>query len=88
MVKENSSTKREIPEIFEGVKYLDPKYEPAFRELFDDKVTLTDFLNTILHLKEGSTILNSSLKTRSSSRFQKGEQPPSTFSPTPKTTVS
>lgn len=70
MVKENSNSKREIPEIFEGVKYLDPKYEPAFRELFDDKVTLTDFLNTILHLKEGGRIDNLEFKFENKIQFK------------------
>ena len=62
--------KKEIPEIFEGVKYLDPKYEPAFRELFDDKVILTDFLNTILHLKEGGKIDNLEFKFESKTQFK------------------
>lgn len=62
--------KREIPEIFEGVKYLDPKYEPAFRELFDDKVILTDFLNTILHLEEGGKIDNIEFKFESKALFK------------------
>ena len=56
------SNKREIPEIFEGVKYLDPTLEPAFQELFNDKATLTDFLNTILHLEEGGKIDNLEFK--------------------------
>lgn len=70
MTKEESSDKREIPEIFEGVKYLDPKYEPAFRELFDDKETLTDFLNTILHLKEGGKIDNLEFKFENKIQFK------------------
>lgn len=70
MTKELQKTKREIPEIFKGVKYLDPKYEPAFRELFDDKVILTDFLNTILHLEEGGKIDNLEFKFESEIQFK------------------
>ncbi|MCQ2100499.1 MAG: Rpn family recombination-promoting nuclease/putative transposase [Fibrobacter sp.] len=68
MAAENAT--RKIPEIFEGVKYLDPKYEPAFRELFDDKLILTDFLNTILHLKEGDKIDNLEFKFESDFQFR------------------
>ncbi len=70
MTRENQKTTREIPEIFEGVKYLDPKYEPAFRELFDDKVILTDFLNTILHLREGGKIDHLEFKFESEIKFR------------------
>lgn len=68
MATENAT--RKIPEIFEGVKYLDPKYEPAFRELFDDKLILTDFLNTILHLKESGKIDNLEFKFESDIQFR------------------
>lgn len=62
MTNEVQKDKRKIPEIFEGVKYLDPKYEPAFRELFDDKEVLTDFLNAVLHLEDGGKIDNLEFK--------------------------
>ena len=70
MVSEKQGLTREIPEIFEGVKYLDPKYEPAFRELFDDKIILTDFLNTILHLEDGGKIDNLDFKFESKTLFK------------------
>ncbi len=31
--------KREIPEIFESKTFLDPTYEPGFREVFKDAVS-------------------------------------------------
>lgn len=42
--------KREIPEIFESKTFLDPTYEPGFREVFKDADTIRDFLNSVLHL--------------------------------------
>lgn len=70
MTKNTVKAKREIPEIFKGIKYLDPKYEPAFRELFDDEIILTDFLNTILHLEDGGKIDKLEFKFESETLFK------------------
>ena len=42
---------RNIPIELEGKTFLDPKYDPAFQELFSEKDTLKHFLNGILHLE-------------------------------------
>lgn len=39
-----------IPEAFKGKVYLDPTYDPAFKELFDNEDALKDFLNGVLEL--------------------------------------
>lgn len=36
---------------FQGKTYLDPKYDPAFKELFDSEDAIKDFLNDILKLE-------------------------------------
>ena len=40
-----------IPESFKGKVYLDPTYDPAFKELFDNENALKDFLNGVLELE-------------------------------------
>ncbi len=40
-----------IPEAFRGKVYLDPTYDPAFKELFDNEDALKDFLNGVLELE-------------------------------------
>lgn len=47
---------RKALSIFEGQTFLDPTYEPAFREVFKDERSLKDFLNAILHLDDESKI--------------------------------
>ncbi len=42
---------RKIPFELQGKTFLDPTYDPAFRELFSEKDTLKHFLNGILHLE-------------------------------------
>ncbi|MCQ2125577.1 MAG: Rpn family recombination-promoting nuclease/putative transposase [Fibrobacter sp.] len=42
---------REIPAELIGQVYLDPKYDPAFKELFDSEDTLKDFLDAVLNLE-------------------------------------
>lgn len=41
---------------FQGKTYLDPKYDPAFKELFDSEDAIKDFLNDILELGNGDKI--------------------------------
>ena len=40
-----------IPEVFRDKVYLDPTYDPAFKELFDNEDALKDFLNGVLELE-------------------------------------
>ena len=42
--------KKPIPEAFRGKVYLDPTYDPAFKELFASKDALKDFLDGVLGL--------------------------------------
>jgi hypothetical protein len=37
------SRNRPIPEAFRGKVYLDPTYDPAFKELFDSEDALREF---------------------------------------------
>lgn len=48
--KRNIIRNKPIPEAFKGKVYLDPTYDPAFKELFDNEETLKDFLNGVLEL--------------------------------------
>ena len=41
---------------FKGKTYLDPKYDPAFKELFDSEDAIKDFLNDVLQLADGDKI--------------------------------
>ena len=41
---------------FQGKTYLDPKYDPAFKELFDSEDAIKDFLNDILKLEDDDKI--------------------------------
>ena len=41
---------------FQGKTYLDPKYDPAFKELFDSEDAIKDFLNDILKLEADDKI--------------------------------
>ena len=43
--------KKPIPQSFAGQVYLDPRYEPAFKELFDSEDALKDFLDGVLGLE-------------------------------------
>ena len=43
---------------FQGKTYLDPKYDPAFKELFDSEDAIKDFLNDILRLADDDKIKN------------------------------
>lgn len=45
------SRNRPIPEAFRGKVYLDPTYDPAFKELFDSEDALRDFLDGVLDLE-------------------------------------
>ena len=47
-----------IPESFAGKVYLDPTYDPAFKELFDSEEALKDFLDGILELEGDDKIKN------------------------------
>ena len=49
--KRNVVRNKPIPEAFKGQTYLDPTYDPAFKELFDNEDALKDFLNGVLELK-------------------------------------
>jgi predicted transposase/invertase (TIGR01784 family) len=49
--KRNVVRNKPIPEAFKGQTYLDPTYDPAFKELFDNEDALKDFLNGILELE-------------------------------------
>ncbi len=42
---------RQIPVELQGQVYLDPKYDPAFKELFDSENALKDFLDAVLKLE-------------------------------------
>ena len=42
--------KKPIPEAFRGKVYLDPTYDPAFKELFASNDALKDFLDGVLGL--------------------------------------
>ncbi len=48
--KRNVVRNKPIPEAFKGKVYLDPTYDPAFKELFDNEDALKDFLNGVLEL--------------------------------------
>lgn len=50
------TTRKEIPEILRGKRYLDPSYDPAFYALLDDEEALADFINSLLHLEDGRKI--------------------------------
>ena len=65
--------KRVIPEILQGKAYLDPIYNPAFQALFDDKITLLDFLNSILHLEGARQIENLEYSIEKPLRFRTPE---------------
>lgn len=54
--KHNVIRIKPIPEAFKGQVYLDPTYDPAFKELFDNEDALKDFLNGVLEL-EGDEII-------------------------------
>lgn len=43
---------------FEGLMYLDPRCDPAFKALLDSKDSLVNFLNGIMHLEGEETILS------------------------------
>ena len=43
--------KNPIPEAFRDKVYLDPTYDPAFKEFFDSEAALKDFLDGVLGLK-------------------------------------
>lgn len=45
------SKARQIPVELQGQVYLDPKYDPAFKELFDSEDALKDFLDAVLKLE-------------------------------------
>lgn len=47
-----------IPESFRGKFYLDPTYDPAFKELFDSEAALKDFLDGVLELDGDDQIKN------------------------------
>ena len=49
--KRNVVRTKPIPEAFKGKVYLDPTYDPAFKELFDNEDALKDFLNGVLELE-------------------------------------
>lgn len=49
--KHNVIRNKPIPEAFKGKVYLDPTYDPAFKELFDNEDALKDFLNGVLELE-------------------------------------
>ena len=51
MKKQNVSNVERIRESYKGRPYLDPTYDPAFKEFFDDETTLKEFLNHLLHLE-------------------------------------
>ena len=43
--------KNPIPEAFRGKVYLDPTYDPAFKEFFGSEAALKDFLDGVLDLE-------------------------------------
>ena len=55
---------------FEGVKYLDPRCDPAFRALLDSEVSLVNFLNGILHLEGDSAIQSLTYKIQQEESFR------------------
>ena len=55
---------------FQGKTYLDPKYDPAFKELFDSEDAIKDFLNDILQLADGDKIKNLSFTFDKAFRFR------------------
>ncbi|MDR1760329.1 MAG: Rpn family recombination-promoting nuclease/putative transposase [Fibrobacter sp.] len=54
--KNNSSNQLQIPEIFKGKLFIDPRYDEAFKILFNDKKLLIHFLNGILKLENETQI--------------------------------
>ena len=50
--------KNPIPEQLQGQIYMDPKYDTAFKELFDSKEALKDFLDGVLELEGNEKIKN------------------------------
>ena len=50
--------KNPIPEQLQGQIYMDPKYDTAFKELFDSKEALKDFLDGVLELEGDEKIKN------------------------------
>ena len=55
---------------FQGKTYLDPKYDPAFKELFDSEDAIKDFLNDILRLADDDKIKNLSFVFDKTLRFR------------------
>ena len=55
---------------FQGKTYLDPKYDPAFKELFDSEDAIRDFLNDVLLLSDGDKIKSLSFTFDKSIRFR------------------
>ena len=50
--------KNPIPEPLQGQIYMDPKYDTAFKELFDSKEAIKDFLDGVLELEGDEKIKN------------------------------
>lgn len=70
---------KNIPEIFQGKKYLDPQFEPAFRVFFEDEDTLREFLNSILHLEDGRKIKSLTFKFEEKMHYRLPELRKATF---------
>lgn len=60
----------EIREFFKGTTYLDPTYDPAFKEFFGEEETLKNFLNGLLHLEGKDRIQKLSFKFEEEIRFR------------------
>ena len=60
----------EIREFFSGHTYLDPTYDPAFKEFFGDEETLKSFLNGLLHLEGDNRIRRLTFKFEEEIRFR------------------
>jgi len=72
-MNQNRKATSDIRERFRGQTFLDPTYDPAFRELFAKDEALIDFLNGLLHLEGERRIMNISFNFGEHIRFRTPE---------------
>ena len=52
-VKEKTSVKEQVPKELETSKYINPLTDFGFKYLFNEKMSMLNFLNAILNIKGG-----------------------------------
>ena len=55
---------------FEGLMYLDPRCDPAFKALLDSEDSLVNFLNGVMHLEGGDAIQSLTYKIQQEENFR------------------